>query len=107
VELLCRAEEHRALRRTAEGVRLLQDGIEYRREVAGRRIDDPQDLGGRGLLSARFGKFGFAFVEPAPQFGSLAFAGGFSVVAHARHAPPCSLFSRSSLIILPGTMHHH
>ena len=31
-------------------MRLLQYRVEYRREVAGRRIDDLQDLGCRGLL---------------------------------------------------------
>ena len=31
-------------------MRLLEDRVEYRREVAGRRIDDLQYLGGRGLL---------------------------------------------------------
>jgi hypothetical protein len=32
---------------------LLQYRVEYRREIAGRRIDDLQHLGGRGLLSER------------------------------------------------------
>ena len=31
-------------------MRLLQDRIEHRREVAGRGIDDLQHFGGRGLL---------------------------------------------------------
>ena len=34
----------------AEAVRLFQDRVEYRREIAGRGIDDLQHLGGRGLL---------------------------------------------------------
>ena len=33
-----------ALRNIAEAVRLLQDGVENRREIAGRRIDDLQYL---------------------------------------------------------------
>ena len=36
--------------RTAQAVRLLQDCVENRGEVAGRRINDPQHFGGRGLL---------------------------------------------------------
>src|SRR5215471_15554512 len=35
---------------SAQALRLLQDRIEYWREVTGRGIDDLQDLGGRGLL---------------------------------------------------------
>ncbi len=34
----------------AEAVRLLQDRVEHRPEVAGRAVDHLQDLGGRGLL---------------------------------------------------------
>jgi hypothetical protein len=45
------------VRRAAERVRFLQDCVEHRREVAGRAVDDPQYLGGRGLLLKRFGKF--------------------------------------------------
>jgi hypothetical protein len=31
-------------------VRLLQDRVEHRSEIAGRTVDDLEDLGGRGLL---------------------------------------------------------
>ena len=34
----------------AERMRLIENRVEHRREVAGRGIDDLQDLGGRGLL---------------------------------------------------------
>ena len=34
----------------AKTVRLLQDRIEHRREIAGRGVDDLQHLRGRGLL---------------------------------------------------------
>ena len=37
-------------RRFAEPHRLFEHRVEYRREVAGRRIDDLQHFGGRGLL---------------------------------------------------------
>src|SRR5436190_21762828 len=47
-----------ALRDIAEAMRLLQDGIENRREVAGRRIDDLKYLGGRSLLLQGFARFG-------------------------------------------------
>ncbi len=38
---------------TAEPVRLLQDRVEHRRQIAGRSVDDLQHLGGRGLLLQR------------------------------------------------------
>src|SRR5262249_22185972 len=38
------------MRNAAQPVRLLQDRVEHWREVAGRRVDDLQHLGGRGLL---------------------------------------------------------
>src|SRR5262249_21751807 len=38
----------------AKAVRLFQDGLEYRRDISGRRIDDLQDLGGRDLPLQRF-----------------------------------------------------
>ena len=37
---------------------LFQHRVEHRREVAGRRIDDLQDLGGRGLLLQRLARLG-------------------------------------------------
>ena len=39
-----------AERRLAEAHRLVEHRVEHRREVAGRAVDDLQDLGGRGLL---------------------------------------------------------
>src|SRR5215472_5891554 len=41
-----------------EGMRLLQNRVEYRREIAGRGIDDLQHLGGRGLLLQRLARLG-------------------------------------------------
>src|SRR5204863_32978 len=38
--------------------RLLDNRIEYRRKVARRRVDDPQHLGGRGLLLQRLARLG-------------------------------------------------
>jgi hypothetical protein len=38
-------------------VRLFQDRLEHRREIAGRGIDDLQYLGGRGFPLQRLGKF--------------------------------------------------
>ena len=38
--------------------RLFEDRVEHRCEVAGRGIDDLQDLGGRGLLLQRLARFG-------------------------------------------------
>ena len=46
------------IRRSAKLHRLLQHRIEHWREIAGRRIDDAQDLGGGGLLLQRIAQFG-------------------------------------------------
>src|SRR5215472_2994741 len=40
----------------AEGVRLVQDRVKHRRQIARRRIDDLQDLSGRGLLLQRLAR---------------------------------------------------
>src|SRR4051812_30029729 len=42
----------------AERMRLLQYGVEHRREVAGRGIDDSEHLGGGGLLLQGFARLG-------------------------------------------------
>src|SRR5215470_198816 len=42
----------------AEGVRLIQDRVKHRRQIARRRIDDLQDLSGRGLLLQRLARLG-------------------------------------------------
>ena len=44
-----RAEEYQTWRRR-KTVRLFQDSVEHRGEIAGRGIDDLEYLGGRGLL---------------------------------------------------------
>src|SRR3954452_22220229 len=50
--------DERAVCGSAECVRLVQDRVEYRREVAGRGIDDPKHLGGRGLLLQSLARLG-------------------------------------------------
>jgi hypothetical protein len=40
-------------------------------EVAGRRIDNPKHLGGRGLLRLRLIAFGGALVQPLLRIGKL------------------------------------
>src|SRR6516165_1576951 len=49
-EFLAVPELQAAVGRITQRVRLLQDCVENRRKVARRRIDNLQDLGGRGLL---------------------------------------------------------
>src|SRR5215470_17468576 len=44
--------------RAAQGMRLFQDGVEHRGEIARRRIDDPQDLRSRRLLLQRLASLG-------------------------------------------------
>ena len=51
---------------TAQRMGLLQNGVEHRREIAGRRVDDLQHLGGRGLLLQGVPQLGFS----AFQFGN-------------------------------------
>ena len=43
---------------SAEAVHLLQDCVKHRREIAGRAVDDPQYLRGRGLLLQGFAGLG-------------------------------------------------
>jgi hypothetical protein len=59
----------RAFRCTAQAVRLFQYRVEHWREVAGRRIYDLQDLGGRGLLLQRLGKFSLTLGKPTFEIG--------------------------------------
>ena len=47
-----------AERGLAQPRRLFEHRVEHRREVAGRGIDDPQHLGGRGLLLQRLARLG-------------------------------------------------
>src|SRR5262249_45343609 len=56
----------------AQPGRLFEHCIEYRREVAERRVNDLKDFGTRGLLCDRLGKFGLTLGEPALQFRILA-----------------------------------
>jgi len=63
-------EKHQAARLDAtKGVRLFQDDLEYRPEVAGRGVDYLQNLGGRGLPSRRLVTLGAAYRKLAPKLG--------------------------------------
>ena len=53
----------------AQPHRLFQHRVEHRGEIAGRGIDDPQHLGGRGLLVERLRQFGGAVVDLLFEFG--------------------------------------
>ena len=57
-ELLSIGDTHYAECRIAEPHRLVEHRIEHRREIAGRGIDDLEDLGGRGLLVERLARLG-------------------------------------------------
>src|SRR6516162_10201563 len=46
-----------AMRRPAQRVCLLEDGVEYRCEIARRAVDDLQDFGGGGLLLQGLARF--------------------------------------------------
>ena len=56
-EVLAIIRKQAALRGTAEAMRLLQDRVEHRREIAGRRIDHLQYFGSRGLLLQGLARF--------------------------------------------------
>ena len=45
--------------------------IEHRGKVTGRGIDDPQNLGGRGLLSERFVALGRRLIQVPLRFGKF------------------------------------
>src|SRR5262249_3972702 len=57
-ELHAIPELQTAIGSAAKSVRLFQDRIEYRRKIAGRRIDHPQHLGSRRLPLQRLAGFG-------------------------------------------------
>src|SRR5215471_1274639 len=59
--------------RLAEPKSLIQHCVEHRCEVAGRRIDDLQHLGGRGLPLTRFGKFSLTLSKLSLTLGKLTF----------------------------------
>ena len=69
IELLAVIGPQRAKRRAAQPVRLLQDRIEHRPEVAGRGIDDLQYLGHRRLSRKSLVALGSAFGKLALQVG--------------------------------------
>jgi hypothetical protein len=56
-------------RRATQAVRLVEDRIEHWREIAGRRVDDLQHLGARGLLGKRLITLGFALGKLSLQIG--------------------------------------
>jgi hypothetical protein len=60
----------------AQADRPLDHGVEHRREIAGRGIDDLQYLGGGGLLLERLVTLGSAFGKLSLQIGYELFAIG-------------------------------
>src|SRR3954452_22151119 len=79
-EALAIIGRHETEGRLAQAHRLFEDRVEHRGEVAGRRIDDLEDLGYRGLLDERFVTFRSGFRQLTLQCGYGAFALG----AHLR-----------------------
>ena len=68
-EALAIVDRQQAERALAQARRLLKDRVENRGEIAGRLVDDLQNLGGRGLLLKRFTKFSLTFGKPTSQIG--------------------------------------
>src|SRR6266700_7385731 len=52
------AEKQRPIGRTAKSSRLVEDRRKHRSKVTGRAVDDPQHLGGRGLLLQGLARLG-------------------------------------------------
>ena len=67
----------------AQAVAPFEHRVEHRREIAGRGIDDPQHLGGRGLLFQRFGQFGGALLDALFKLG----VGFLQIARHAVELP--------------------
>src|SRR6516165_2821490 len=72
-------------RRSAQAVRLLQDRVEHRREIAGRGIDNLQDLRGRRLLLQRLVTLCSAFGKLTLQIGYELFRIGERAVGYRAH----------------------
>ena len=68
-EMLAVKELQAANGDVAQAVRLFEDRVEYRREIACRCVDDRQDLGGRGLARQRLVTLGFALGKLPFQIG--------------------------------------
>ena len=82
-ETLAVIGQHDAERGLAQPRCLFEHRVEHRREVAGRGVDDPQHLGGRGLLLQRLGQFGGALLDALLQLG----VGFLQIAGHAVELP--------------------
>src|SRR5215471_9391380 len=69
----------------AQAQRFFEHRVEHRRESAGRRIDYPQYLGGRGLLLTRFSKFSLTFGKLTLQIGYKLLGIGERAVGRRAH----------------------
>src|SRR5690242_16612932 len=79
----------------AEAARLFEDCIENRHQIARRRIDDLQYLGGSGLLVERLVPLGGAFVELSLEFGNRPLEIGYCPVERLGHVPTPSRHPRN------------
>ena len=61
-----------AERDTAKTVGLLKHGLEHRRKIAGRGVDDAQHLGRRGFSGECLVTLRCALVQLSPRLGKLA-----------------------------------
>jgi len=64
----------------AQGHGVVEHRVEYRRKVAGRRINDLQDLRGRGLPLQRLVTLRFARVTLGSALGKLTFEIGYPLI---------------------------
>ena len=69
LETLTTVGQKVADRGLAQAQRLVEHRVKYRRKVTSGRIDDLQDLGGRGLLVERFSEFNLTLSKLTLQIG--------------------------------------
>jgi hypothetical protein len=79
-EMLSVIGRQAAMRYVAQGMRFFEYRVEHRREVAWRRIDDPQYLGGGRLLLQGFVTLRFALVTLGFALGKLTLQIGYELL---------------------------
>src|SRR5262249_21264413 len=99
--------------RTAESMGLLQNGFEYRREIAGRRVDDLDHLGHRRLSRERGVTVGSARLKLSGALGKLTpkisydpLGIGQCAIRRRAHLRTSSRPSFRRSHTLKGTLHH-
>src|SRR5437764_1931523 len=85
-------------------MRLLQDRLEHRDEIARRGVDDLQDFGQSSLFGLGFVALGKCLTEPPPQLSVGTVRIGYLVIEHRSHvlAPVAPRYFRHHTPIRSG-----